>query len=195
MGYRLSHLLYQNYLYKKNNVSVGARFEMTASRVPDKVMMVAYRDDRETDKITFREALLRSRQITRFFQSRGYKKGDVVAIMMQNQVDYPCYWLGLSRIGVIPALINTNIRHGSLIHTFKVVNCKAVIFSEPLQQGMSITTKTVVFMSTSNCLYLQPSAKLSRILQKWNSFMSSIAVRLSTVSIFWNQSLPSPTLR
>ena len=37
MGYRLSHLLYKNHVYKRDNVSVGRQFEATAERLKDKV--------------------------------------------------------------------------------------------------------------------------------------------------------------
>ena len=29
---------------------------------------------------------------------------------MENRLEYTCYWLGLSYIGVIPALVNNNLR-------------------------------------------------------------------------------------
>ena len=37
-------------------------------------------------------------------------QGDVVGLVMENRLEYTCYWLGLSYIGVIPALVNTNLR-------------------------------------------------------------------------------------
>ena len=49
--------------------------------------------------------------------------------MLENRVDYCCYWLGLAVLGAVPALINTNLRHQALAHTLTVVTCKAVIIS------------------------------------------------------------------
>ena len=54
---------------------------------------------------------------------------------MENRLDYCCYWMGLSMIGSVPALINNNLRQESLHHTVTVINCKAVIFSAETMPG------------------------------------------------------------
>ena len=55
--------------------------------------------------------------------------------MLENRVDYCCYWLGLAMLGAVPALINTNLRHQALAHTLTVVTSKAVIFSADTEKG------------------------------------------------------------
>ena len=60
--------------------------------------------------------------------------------MLENRVDYCCYWLGLGMVGVTPALINNNLRAASLQHTITVVTSRAIIFSAetaPGGQGLS----------------------------------------------------------
>jgi solute carrier family 27 fatty acid transporter 1/4 len=74
-------------------------------------------------------------RVANYFQREGYKKGDVVALVMENRVDYCCYWIGLSMIGVIPALVNSNLRQQSLLHTITVAKARAVIFSDELTPG------------------------------------------------------------
>ena len=54
---------------------------------------------------------------------------------MENRLDYCCYWMGLSMIGGLPALINNNLRQESLQHTITVINSKAVIFSAEIMSG------------------------------------------------------------
>ena len=54
---------------------------------------------------------------------------------MENRLDYCCYWMGLSMIGGLPALINNNLRQESLQHTITVINSKAVIFSADIMSG------------------------------------------------------------
>jgi solute carrier family 27 fatty acid transporter 1/4 len=49
---------------------------------------------------------------------------------------YLCIRLGLSKIGVIPALVNINLRNAPLLHTIKVVNCKAIIYGLELQSAI-----------------------------------------------------------
>lgn len=135
IAYVILAILYKNTGFRFRNASVGEVFEKTASARPDKTMIVVCSDNGDTT-ITFREAQIKSRQIARYFQSRGFGKGDVVALLMETRVDYPCYWLGLSMIGVIPTLVNCNLRDQSLLHSLTIVNSKAVIFSKDLQSAV-----------------------------------------------------------
>jgi solute carrier family 27 (fatty acid transporter), member 1/4 len=64
-----------------------------------------------------------------------YRKGDVVALFMENRPQYVCIWLGLSKIGVITALINTNIKKEALLHSIKVSKAKALIYGSELTDG------------------------------------------------------------
>jgi solute carrier family 27 fatty acid transporter 1/4 len=128
---RFIHLLWVNFKAKWRNQSVGELFLKTADRVPDKVMITLCHENGE-DKMTFREVKEKSCRVARYFLQHGYKKGEVVALVMENRVDYCCYWIGLSMIGVIPALVNSNLRQQSLLHTITVAKARAVIFSSEL---------------------------------------------------------------
>lgn len=54
---------------------------------------------------------------------------------MENRPEFPCLWVGLSKLGIITALVNTNLRKQTLIHSIKVSNAKAVIVSSELADG------------------------------------------------------------
>ena len=45
-------------------------------------------------------------------------------------------------IGVIPALVNSNLRQQSLLHTINVAKARAVIFSSELTSGAYTMNKT-----------------------------------------------------
>lgn len=45
-------------------------------------------------------------------------------------------WLGLSKVGVITALINTNLRKETLIHSICVASTKAIIVSAELLEAL-----------------------------------------------------------
>ncbi len=57
----------------------------------------------------------------------GFSKGDVVAVAMANGPELVATWLGLTRIGVIAALLNTNLAGEALAHCLRVANARAVI--------------------------------------------------------------------
>lgn len=46
---------------------------------------------------------------------------------MESCPEYVGIWLGLSKIGVIVALINNNLQSESLMHSLKVSKCKTII--------------------------------------------------------------------
>jgi fatty-acyl-CoA synthase len=59
--------------------------------------------------------------------SIGLKAGDVVSLFMQNRPDYIAAWFGLSKIGVVVAMINHNLQGSALLHCVTVSKSKAVI--------------------------------------------------------------------
>ena len=69
------------------------------------------------------------------------KKGDCVALMLENKPEYVASWLGLSKIGVISALINTNIKGQPLLHSIKLVEPKALIYSVSLKENIDTIRK------------------------------------------------------
>ncbi|MEC9465780.1 MAG: long-chain-acyl-CoA synthetase [Myxococcota bacterium] len=66
-------------------------------------------------------------QIANWALSRGLTKGDQVALYMDNIPIYPVVWVGLGKVGVVTALINSNQEGKALSHSINVVNAKMVI--------------------------------------------------------------------
>lgn len=84
---------------------------------------------------TYQEVEDYSNQVANFLYKEGYREGDAIALVMLNRPEYVCIWLGMAKIGVMPALINTNLRLKSLEHCINIVNSKAVIFDGELSEG------------------------------------------------------------
>lgn len=81
---------------------------------------------------TFAEANACANRIARIALSAGLKRGDVVALMMSNRPDYVLTWLGLSKAGIVTALINTSATGHVLAHAFRQVGAKALIVGSEL---------------------------------------------------------------
>lgn len=77
-----------------------------------------------------------SNKIGNYFLSKNYEKGDTIALLMETRLEYSSMWLGLSKIGVITALINTNLRKETLIHSINVASSKAIIVSSELLEAL-----------------------------------------------------------
>jgi fatty-acyl-CoA synthase len=57
----------------------------------------------------------------------GMKRGDTVALFAQNCVDYVAVWYGLSKVGVVAALVNHQLAGAALIHSLRVCNASHII--------------------------------------------------------------------
>ncbi len=58
---------------------------------------------------------------------QGLRKGDVVCLMMGNRPEYMAIWLGITSVGVIVSLLNTNLAGPSLAHCIRTVSPKRII--------------------------------------------------------------------
>lgn len=90
-----------------------------------------------------------SNKVANVFKSHGYKKGDVVALFLENKPEFICIWLGLSKLGVITPLINTNQRLNSLVHSINIAKSQAVIFGTELSEGTFMSSQDS--LSVINC--------------------------------------------
>ena len=52
--------------------------------------------------------------------SAGLRRGDVVALLMPNRLEYLPIWYGLSKVGVVTALINNQLTGDALAHCLNV---------------------------------------------------------------------------
>ena len=55
---------------------------------------------------------------------------------MESCPEFVMIWLGLSKIGVVTALLNFNLRSKSLAHCINISKCRAVIFSSDLADAI-----------------------------------------------------------
>ena len=75
--------------------------------------------DREC--LTYRALVDRSRRYARWALDQGLAKGAVVALMMPNRPEYLPIWLGITRVGGVVALLNTNLAGPALAHCINTV--------------------------------------------------------------------------
>lgn len=92
----------------------------------------------EDKEWTFAKLNEYSNRVANLMIEYGFQPGEEVSLMMENRIEYIGIWLGLSKAGLVTAFLNTSQRTKSLVHSISVVNCKAVIFDEPSQDGKFI---------------------------------------------------------
>ena len=86
--------------------------------------------DREC--FTYRELVARSNRYARWALAQGLRKGDTVCLMMPNRPEFLAVWLGVTRVGGVVALLNTNLTGIALAHCINVVEPKHIIVAAEL---------------------------------------------------------------
>lgn len=111
--------------HRRNNITVPKVFKKRVDLYPDKPCFIF-----EGRVWTNAEMNRYCNKVASVFQKAGYVKGDAVALMMPNRPEYVGIWLGLGKLGVVTALVNTNLRLQSLIHCLRIAEVKSIIYVE-----------------------------------------------------------------
>ncbi|MCC7268462.1 MAG: long-chain-acyl-CoA synthetase [Caulobacteraceae bacterium] len=61
------------------------------------------------------------------------KRGDSVAVLLPNRIDYLALWLGLTKVGVAAALVNNNLTGQALAHCLNISDAGRVVVDEETQ--------------------------------------------------------------
>lgn len=124
--------LKQTYLRKKHQpCGFAVAFEKAVQQHPHGIAL-RYEDQ----QLSYQQLNAWANQIAHYFLSIGAKKGDVVALMIENRPELLASALGLAKIGVIAALINTSQKNQVLAHSINLVKPIALIVGEECQAAI-----------------------------------------------------------
>ena len=87
--------------------------------------------------LSYAELAARANQYARWGLAQGLERGDVAALLMPNCAEYVAVWLGLTRIGVTVALLNTNLASDGLMHSIRIVAPRLVVVGAELGAGLA----------------------------------------------------------
>ncbi|GEO97823.1 long-chain-acyl-CoA synthetase [Methylobacterium haplocladii] len=89
------------------------------------------------ETLSHRDLAARQNRYARWALARGLVKGETVALLMTNRPDFLAIWLGLTRVGVRVALLNTNLRDRSLAHCIDVAAPRLLILEADLAEAVA----------------------------------------------------------
>lgn len=82
----------------------------------------------EDDKqLTYDDMEIYANRVAAWVTSLGCKPGDTVAVFVRNRAEYVPLWFGLSKVGVIPALLNYQLTGSALAHCLNISEAKVLI--------------------------------------------------------------------
>jgi len=87
--------------------------------------------------LSYRALSQTANRYARWALAAGLKPGEVVCLLMENCPDYLAIWLGLTRVGVTVALLNTHLRGPPLAHSIRIVAPRYLIAGAALAERVS----------------------------------------------------------
>ncbi|CAL4099735.1 unnamed protein product [Meganyctiphanes norvegica] len=117
---------------ERANTNIPKLFMENVRKNPNKVALIF-----EGQEWTFAQIDEYSNRVGNCMASQGFKHGDAVSLFMENRPEFVASWLGCSKIGVVVALINYNLRHTPLIHCIKAANSKALICGTEFMEAVT----------------------------------------------------------
>jgi fatty-acyl-CoA synthase len=101
--------------------------EELAARLGDSPALLS-----ERERLTYRALAERSHRYARWALDQGLAKGEAVCLLMPNRPEYMAIWLGITSVGGVVSLLNTNLVGPSLTHCINIVEPKHVIVAAEL---------------------------------------------------------------
>ena len=120
------------------NWTVMDAFERVVARQPDHACVIY-----EDSALSYRELDTLAARYATVAHEAGLRAGSVGAVMVENRPEFFASWMGLSKIGVTAALINTFARKRALEHAIRETGAKVLfIGAECLDQLLEILPAT-----------------------------------------------------
>ena len=105
--------------------SFAARVERTTERFPNHTAVIF-----EGRSLTWRELNAEANRYAAALRTLGLVRGDAVSLIMENRIEFIATIIALNKLGVIAALINTNLTGKPLIHCITITKSRMCIFGE-----------------------------------------------------------------
>ena len=107
--------------------SFGLLAEQNADSYPGEVAIIS-----EGETVTWLELNQRANRVADRLSAQGIGHGDCVSLFMQNRIEFVVQLLGITKLGAIGGLINTNLTKQQLKHCITLTESKKCIFGEEL---------------------------------------------------------------
>ncbi|KAI6173192.1 Long-chain-acyl-CoA synthetase family protein [Aphelenchoides besseyi] len=88
---------------------------------------------------TFAELNKLANRYANYFHEQGFRRGDVIALFMENNADFFALWLGLSKLGIITAWVNSQLKLEPLAHSVNTAHATTVVTTPTLLSTLRTT--------------------------------------------------------
>jgi len=102
--------------------NVGELLEDRAEEFADRPFLIF--EDRH---LCYADHNAAANRVAHWAHDQGLRRGDVVALLMENRPEYLATWMGLAKLGVKTALINTNLTGRTLRHALATAEARHLV--------------------------------------------------------------------
>jgi fatty-acyl-CoA synthase len=81
----------------------------------------------DREQLSYRELSAQANRYARWAFDQGVRKGDTVCLLMSGRPEFLAVWIGITRIGGVTALLNTNLVDSGLAYCINVVEPKHIV--------------------------------------------------------------------
>lgn len=111
----------------ESNFGIADELERLVDKYGDNLAFIE--DDKE---ITYDDMETYANRVAAWAQAEGCHVGDTVAVFARNRAEYVGLWFGLSKAGVIPALLNYQLTGPALAHCLNISDSKILIMDHEM---------------------------------------------------------------
>ncbi|MEZ5501123.1 MAG: AMP-binding protein [Halioglobus sp.] len=129
--------------------SLAARVERTTARFPNHRAVIF-----EGRTCTWRELNARANRYAAALRAQGLVRGDAVSLVMENRIEFLATVIALNKLGVIAALINTNLVGRPLVHCISITGARMCIFGEERLDAIAQVRTEPGLASIENWLFV-----------------------------------------
>ncbi|MEA2906233.1 MAG: fatty-acyl-CoA synthase [Alphaproteobacteria bacterium] len=123
----------------------------------------------DRERFSYRELAARSNQYARWALAHDIRKGDSVCLLMPNRPEFMALWIGLTRVGGVVALVNTNLTGLALAHCINVVKPKHIIVAAELLGALQ-TAQAHITAAATFWLHGEANADFARLDQEIDGY-------------------------
>jgi fatty-acyl-CoA synthase len=91
----------------------------------------------DRERFSYRALSERANRYARWALRENLGKGDTVCLLMHNRPEYMAAWIGITSVGGVAALLNTNLIGPSLAHCIDIVSPRHIIVAAELADGFA----------------------------------------------------------
>ena len=100
-------------------------FESVVDRYPHNIAIIF-----EGKSLTYTELDQMANRYAHWARGQKLKAGDTVAVFLPNRLEYIAIWLGLSKLGIVSALINSSLSGPGLAHCINISGAGTTIIDQ-----------------------------------------------------------------